>query len=557
MPLLPGLVVILSAGCQQPEQAKPADLTELGGETGTDEDTGMEARSLHLSPEDFTVDVGARWPLRAVLEEANGSRSDVTADWTSSDSEVVGVTGGECQAHGVGEAEIVARYDGLEARAHVGVQQSGELRVRVIDAATGAPIPNARLLDPDEQQVVDSDGRGALMVGEDPAWVTAYGPMGSNYIQATLTHVVSRDIVVPLREKSAEEGPTAWVRGTVDFDEALAASTGDKGPGELRAGIAVPSLQEGPLLLNPDSLFGALRDVSAGGLEIVVPENVYDDQWAPDWSTAVHEGPVGVWTLVGILPLSALVSALDQEQDAFSFLLPYLDGFVHGWRGGLTAQEGSPVEIELAPEAFMSERIKVTIPPHPVGFAQDDLVQLVALAGTGPEGPAVMGLGQGVQEVVMGRVPLETYGFEGQGGVVGFLELGGPGSGGARILTHGAVEGDTVALAPWQRPPALQSFVGESRAYALETDEGVTLVRVHIRSRDGRSRDLYLPSGTREGVLDNQGQPMGYGITTWKLLSVGTSKGTYQSILANGGLADESMESMVRTVGMVSREFRD
>jgi len=50
---------------------------------------------------------------------------------------------------------------------------------------------------------------------------------------------------------------------------------------------------------------------------------------------------------------------------------------------------------------------------------------------------------------------------------------------------------------------------------------------------------------------------MGYGITTWKLLSVGTSKGTYQSILANGGLADESMESMVRTVGMVSREFRD
>jgi hypothetical protein len=223
----------------------------------------------------------------------------------------------------------------------------------------------------------------------------------------------------------------------------------------------------------------------------------------------------------------------------------------------LEAVEGTPVEVELAPAAFMSDRIRVTIPPYPAGFSQDDLVQLVAFAGTGPEGPAVIGLGQGVREVVLGRVPLETYGFAGNGGVVGFLELGGPGSGGARILTHGVVEDGNVSLAPWQRPPALQSFLGESRAYALDTDESVTLVRVHIRSRDGRSRDLYLPSGTREGVLDNQGQPMGYGITTWKLMSVGTSTGTYQSLLAEGGLADEPLEALVRTVGMVSREFRD
>ena len=555
--LFPGLIALLVAGCQQPERTKPADHTGIGGETAIEDDTGSDERSLHLSPGAFTVDVGARWPMRAVLEAADGSRVDVTVDWTSSDPAVVHVTAGECQAQIAGEVVISAQYEGLEAQAHVQVQESGELRVQVIDAATGAPVPNARLLDPDEQQVVDSEGRGVLQVGDEPVWITAYGPMGSNYIQATLTHVVSRDIVVPLREKSAEEGPTARVQGTVDFDEALATSTGEKGPGELRAGIAAPSLQEGPLLLNPDTLFGSLRTVSAAGVEIVVPENVYDDLWAPDWSSAVHEGPVGVWTLVGILPLSALVSALDQEQDAFSFLLPYLDGFVHGWRGGLAAVEGTALEVELAPAAFMSERIRVTIPLHPAGFAQDELVQLVALAGTGPEGPAVIGLGQGVQEVVMGRVPLETYGFEGSGGVVGYLELGGPGSGVARILTHGAVEGDTVELAPWQRPPALQSFVGESRAYALETDENVTLVRVHIRSRDGRSRDLYLPSGTREGVLDNQGQPMGYGITTWKLLSVGTSKGTYQSLLADGGLADDPMESLVRTVGMVSREFRD
>ena len=180
--LFPGLIALLAAGCQQPEQSKPADHTGIGEETAIEEDTGSEARSLHLSPGEFAVDVGARWPLRAVLEGEDGSRVDVTVDWMSTDPAVVGVAAGECQAHATGEAVIIAQYDGLEAQAHVQVQQSGELRVQVIDAATGAPIPNARLLDPDEQQVVDSEGRGVLQVGDEPVWITAYGPMGSNYI---------------------------------------------------------------------------------------------------------------------------------------------------------------------------------------------------------------------------------------------------------------------------------------------------------------------------------------------------------------------------------------
>ena len=45
-----GMIALLVAGCQQPEHAKTADHTGIGGETAIEEDTGSDARSLHLSP---------------------------------------------------------------------------------------------------------------------------------------------------------------------------------------------------------------------------------------------------------------------------------------------------------------------------------------------------------------------------------------------------------------------------------------------------------------------------------------------------------------------------
>ena len=374
---------------------------------------------------------------------------------------------------------------------------------------------------------------------------------------ATFIDVIAREIVVPLRPLSAEAGPSAVAQGSVDFSNTVPGGSGEKGEGVFTAGIAMPSMQHGPLLFDVDALFGPMRAVDVGGVEILVPENLYEEDWAPGWSTSVYEGPLGIWTFAGLVPLADIVSALQEGRDAFSFLLPHIDGFTHGWQAGLVAQAGVPVEVELAPSNPVTDAVDVRVPTNPSGFSESDDAMLVALGGSGPEGPAVIGLGKGTGTVTLGRVPMEDYGFSGEGGVAAYLEVGGAGSGGARVLTYGAVSEGVAELADWQELPDVSAFSGVSRQYELTTDPAAEVVRVHIESRDGRQRDLYLPSGARDGVLDNEGQAMGYGITTWKLLSIETHSGTYQSMLADGGLSGDRLRQVVRTTGLVTKDFRD
>ena len=220
-------------------------------------------------------------------------------------------------------------------------------------------------------------------------------------------------------------------------------------------------------------------------------------------------------------------------------------------------EAGVPVEVELSPSNPVTEAVEVVVPENPGGFSSTEEAMLVALGGSGVEGPAVIGLGKGAGTVSLGRVAMENYGFSGEGGVAAYLEVGGAGAGGARVLTYGTVVDGKAVLAAWQQPPELTAFSGETRQYELKTDSRAQVVRVHIQSRDGRQRDVYWPSGDLSGVLDNEGQPMGYGITTWKLLSVETHSGTYQSMLVDGGLSGSRLREVVRTTGLVTKDFRD
>ncbi len=568
-PLLLSLLFLLSCSGENPNKDQQ---TETGVPDDTSDsqtldtvDTGdsgsTEQHDLQIQPATIRVDVGASWSYRVTdKHEGDLDRRDVAAEGFSvqvSDASILSVdTEGKATALAVGETSVEVVHEGVTVTAQVVVQDSSLLEVTVVHGMTGEPIPNARVLHGETKIVVDENGWGTLQLpGPEPTWVTAYAEQGSEFSQATFLDVVAREVTLPLLPVGSRDQGEAEVLGSVDFSETLPGGGGEKPQGTILVGLAVPSLQRGALMLDAKNIFSPNRYFEFLGYAATAPGNLFIEEVVEDWQVYVDEGTVGVWAMAGLMPVAELITVPVGTGSVIDFLLPHLDGFRYVWEGGLEASEAGAVELELKPEHSITDTIEVFLPENPEGFEGTENAFLLALFEEEGGGPIVAGLGQGKVTAFLPRVPASIYGWEGEGKVLAYLEVGGTGVGGARVLAEAWVQEGVATILEWQTAPSVSAFDGATREYSLATDSSAHLVHVHVSSQDGGHRDLYLPSGERTDTLSEEGIAMGFGVTDWALLSVETVTGTYDSLLVDGLVAATAQGTNARTTAMVDSSF--
>jgi len=515
--------------------------------------------TVAVYPESIRVDTTSSWQIRSVVREIE---SDTLVEapaivYSSSNESAVTVNSlGVVIAVGVGEATVSAEYEGVVADSLVVVQDSGEMSVRVIESATGDPVSNARVMVNGIKYLVDSNGdvEFSVNVGE-PVDVTAYTDNSSDLILATVMGVVGRDLVIPLRAGFADDRGEATLGGPANLVDTIPSGNDEKGEGLVTLGVALPTLQDGPLFFNAEHLLAETHIVDVYGLGVSIPTNLYIEHVLEEWSVQADNGPVGVWTLAGPVPFADLFGGFSTTADLLDFMLPHLDGFMYTLESGLEADELSPVSQELRPNRPMNHTIEVVLPPFPSAFAGTENAMLMALDGDEEDGLAVVGLGQGKLSAFMGRVDGELYGWEGEGSVLAYAEVGGVGSGGSRVLAVADVVDGVAEIQEWQEPPELLDFNHQDMTFSLSTDPSVQVSRLHIRSGNGSRRDVYLPPGTISTTLPTDGPDLGYGNTVWDLTSIATETGSWESILSDGGLAGGALQGEATSTGRVERGF--
>ena len=203
-------------------------------------------------------------------------------------------------------------------------------------------------------------------------------------------------------------------------------------------------------------------------------------------------------------------------------------------RVGTTAPDTGLV---LKPEESLDTLIPVTLPdlPESVGVPL-----LVALEPT-PEGLSPSGLGTG-----------DLYAAGSPDRVLAYVEDGGVGTGGGRVLQVSALHDGEAVIGEFQDFPVIESFDGTTRAFHLRTDGDAAYVRVWIEDSDGNLRDLYVPAGEVEGVIPDEGPAMGYGRTEWQVLVLERQHGTWESVLGSGALSDP--EEALRSTAALEEE---
>ena len=536
-----------------------SDTSDTDSETGDSGYLAPPLFSVAIYPQSMRVDISASWQLRVVVKEleSEGVVDSPAISYTSSDEAVVTVNSlGVVYAVGVGEASVFAEYDGVLAESIVSVQDSGEIWVRVVEASTGSPVSEARVMVDGVKHLVDSNGEVEFSVTPGEAVdVTAYTDNSSDLILATVMGVVGRDLVIPLREDIADDRGEATLGGATDLSGTIPSGNDEKGEGLVTVGIALPTLQDGPLFFNAEHLLADTHLVDIYGLGVYIPTNLYIEHVLEEWSVQADNGPVGVWTLAGPVPFVDLFGGFSTTADLLDFMLPHLDGFMYTVTSGLEGSDLAPVNQDLRPDEPMNLTIEVVMPPFPEAFTGTENAMLMALDGDEEEGLAVVGLGQGKLSTFMGRVDGTVYGWEGEGSVLAYAEVGGVGSGGGRVLSVADVIGGVAEISGWQEPPALLSFDHQDMSFSLTTDPAVQATRLHIRSGNGSRRDVYLPPGAISTVLPTDGPDLGYGNTVWDLMSIETHTGSWDSLLRDGGLAPAHLQEVAISSGRVERGF--
>jgi len=483
----------------------------LGDAVDTDsplEDTAPEWSQLRIDPDGVAVFPGAQLPVRVTIDGPEG-RVDLDAEVEVSGPGIL--VDGVLTTSDPGEVLLVATAHGLEAQGVVEVRDDGLLTVTVVDDA-GAAVPDARVVVAGDRVDTGSDGIAQISVPDAPITITVYGDDVSQ-VPATFVGVQGRRVVLPLR--SAEgRSPDSVVSGTVDFGATLAPEDG-----QLGIAIAGRTLIQHPLLLNADELLGDKREVEVIGLKVDVPGNLAVRDYDETYTVPAWAGPGGAWALAGPLNVADLLLAADEVGTAVELLAAHPEEFKYT-RVGTAAPD---TELVLKPDQGLDTLIPVTLPALPDSAG---VPLLVALEPT-PEGLSPSGLGTS-----------DLYAAGSPDRVLAYVEDGGVGTGGARVLQLGTLHDGEAVIGEFQDFPVLESFDGATRTFQVNTDRDAVYVRVWIEASDGAHRDLYVRAGQVEGVIPDEGPSMDYGRTEWQLLVLDRQHGTWESVLASGALSD-------------------
>jgi len=538
-----------------PDSGDTAETATETGDTGT---VWVDPGTLGVSPLELVVDPGASWTLRAV-HTLDGRRQDVAVAWSSSDEAVVGVSAeGVATAIGAGEATLSASYETLSATSAVTVQASPTLRVQLVQAEDGAPLTAGSVLCNGVTVAVDGT-TGVAVFDEVPAgetlWLTGWAEDASR-IPGTLMEVAGRDVVLPLRTRDQHK-PDSDIDGTFDFGALPPLSDDEKAAGYVIMGIASATLRWGPLFWRADEVLAPNRDVTLYGFDVRVPGNLAVLDEVEDWTTPSWSGDVGVWSLAGPVPLADAVLGLADLSSALDFLLENVDGFLFGYEGALVVPEDAALEMEVRPTTSLSEVVEVEFPAWPEPFTEADAAMIVITDGDAPEGPAVVGFGRGFTGTAHStRVPGSFYGWDGSTSqAVGYLEVGGVGTLGAKVLSAAPIVDGVAVLPDFLDAPSLPAWDGELLQAEVSVDPDAHIVHLYVRTKKKDERDYYFPPTTGVITLPSEGPDFDWAKVSLELAEVQTASGTYESMLQDGRYRRHDLQEVGRATGFVTEKM--
>jgi hypothetical protein len=523
--------------------------TDTQHETGDsgDTDTGPTGpTALDVYPASLVVNPGATLRLRVVATEADGTRGDVTAETFASDDDTIATVDadGNVTALAAGTVTLRVGYGGLEGDVTLDVRDDLVATVTVIDAETGAPIPDARVALPFTDSIrTDASGVALLPVTDGgPLTFTAW--VDDTWNATTVTGVVGRTITVPIWPRMHDRRD-AQVHGTVDYT-----NVDDAGFGELVAGFAGTSIQGALAATKLEDLFAENRTVSVFGVDADIPSNLFLEGTVDDFTAQALAGPVAAWGIAGPMPIDEATASLNGSGEAMALLVDHLDDMSWGVTTGLTASYDAAAETTLAPAGRFDDDLVLDLPALPTGFNGTEQLFVVVADERAGEGyvPTGLGIGSGtcaVQRVVDGSVP-DSLGTS----VLAFAQVGGIGSGGATSTSvgHEGPDGEIV-FAELQPVPTVDAYDAASRALTATVDPAADFVRIRLEDPHERIHDVLAPASW-SGTLPRAVTDFMMNRATIEVTAVSTEDGAYESWLAAGVVEPDQMTalSVARTV---------
>lgn len=523
-------------------------------DTQDTEDTGTDlVGTLRLYPDGLVIFAGASAPLRVVFEDEDGRRRDLDpgeVSFSLADTSLGTIdSSGAFNASSAGTVGLTAEYSGLVAEASIEVRDDSILRVSLLDAGTGLPIENGSVsVGDDTRTATDTAGLAELSLADpNPVAVNAWG---RGYIPVTVVGTVARELVIPLRAVDSLDPQGVDVAGDVDLSH-----VDPGGVDDLVVGFAAPSLQSDPLFFDVESLMGTNRSVSVYGVRVTIPSNAYILSAGEDFAASSPAGAFGIWTFAGPVPIVDLTAGFSGTMDIIELLVANLGDFSFDWAGGLSAVDGESLSQDLSPSGSLAECVVVSIPDLPDGFSgsEDSTLFVFDLASDGSH--AVVGLGAGDSVATVSRAPSGIIPGSTETTVLSLAQVDGMGSGEAMSFAAGNVVAGSAEIADYLSPPAVNYFYGASHDYDLSFDADAQVAHVIMTSSSGEIRELLFAGGAQVGTLTEPSFPFSYGRTTWEVLLVETTEGTFESITSTGAFVESELRGHMSATSRMTDSF--
>jgi hypothetical protein len=503
-----------------------------GGDTGTVVTPDPAVAALAVYPADLAVNPTATWWLRAVGTWDDARVGDLSAAdgllWSSDQPKVVSVDAdGLATALSAGTATLTGSVGDLSASVAVEVRDELVVRVTAIDADTGLPVAAVKgRADSGEQGV--GDDAGVLTLAVEDAGAIVLDVYSRNYVPVTIYGVVGRELTVPLHPKATWDPSTVQIAGSVDFG-----GVADAGWGESVVGLAVPSLQRGPLLTDPAILFSEERTVSVYGVDGSVPGNVFLEDYAETYTINPEPGSPALWFMAGPLETSDVTAGLSGTEDVVALIEANLSSWSWGWDPGATLAAGEVGSIDIGPSLSFDEVVLVEAPELSLGFSGDERPLLLVGEQVEGAGVVVTGLGLGTGTVGVGAVE-GAIGASSGTVAAAIGQVGGLGQGGAICATWAPVEGGAARLPAFLDVPNMASFDGPTKVFEWVVDERAGGVVAMVEDQDGDVRLVYADGGSMTGILTHPGYTFTYGHTIWTLGAFELQHDTFEGRLRAG-----------------------
>lgn len=291
-----------------------------------------------------TIAPNERIPLEAFAFNDVGQGLAATFLWASSNPGVAAIEGNELVGGATtGTTTVTASLAGGDPLAcggspqfqNLGLTPADELRVRVVNMETGAPIEGASVYAGNSTAVSNNLGIATLPLPQAPFDVSVFHD-SFNYL--TVKGVSARDLRLPVGRRSGT-GPVAGFTG--EFDVSAINTSGD-----IQIGIAGGSLAGDLLDVNLERLLGDpfVTDFSIpglGGADVPLPGGVtahgqiavIQIEGKKRYYAQSAAGPRLAWGIAGKIPFQALLGIFTNPPDdiggAIATFLPLFSRFDH------------------------------------------------------------------------------------------------------------------------------------------------------------------------------------------------------------------------------------